>query len=101
MCIQTVFANLNKERKRERLVYAHPFGKIKVHRQIDKMCVLFEFRIFKTLRTRLRISKFRVYLCKNLTHAMSLSINSKPKSAFPQMESKRNRFGFRKEAILR
>ena len=34
--IQTVFANVNKERKRERLVHAHPFGKIKVHRQIDK-----------------------------------------------------------------
>ena len=30
------------------------------------MCVLFEFRhFFLTLRTRLRISKFRVYLCKN------------------------------------
>ena len=32
--IQTVFANVNGERKR--LVHAHPFGKIKVHRQIDK-----------------------------------------------------------------
>ena len=34
--IQTVFANVNRERKRERLVHAHPFGKFKVHRQIDK-----------------------------------------------------------------
>ena len=34
--IQTVFSNVNGERKRERLVHAHPFGKIKVHRQIDK-----------------------------------------------------------------
>ena len=30
------FCNLNRERKRERLVHAHPFGKIIVHRQIDK-----------------------------------------------------------------
>ena len=30
------FANVNRERKRERLVHAHHFGKIKVHRQIDK-----------------------------------------------------------------
>ena len=29
-------------------------------------CVLFEFRHFLTLRTRLRISKFHVYLCKKL-----------------------------------
>ena len=28
------------------------------------VCVLFEFVIFLALRTRLRISKFRVYLCK-------------------------------------
>ena len=59
----SVFANLNRERKRERerLVYAHPFGKIRVHRQGEReMCVLFEFRQFLTPRTRLRISKFHV-----------------------------------------
>ena len=33
--IQTVFANVNGERKRERLVHAHPFGKIEVHRQVE------------------------------------------------------------------
>ena len=79
--IQTLFANVNRERKRERLVHAHPFRKIEVHRQIDKetdtereretereterdVCSFFNFIIFLTLRTCLRISKFRVYLCK-------------------------------------
>ena len=70
--IQTVFANVNRERKRERLVHALPFRKIKVHRQIDKKrererereVVFLNFVIFLTLRTRLRISKLRVYLCK-------------------------------------
>ena len=39
-----------------------------------ELCVLFEFRHFLTLRTRLRISKFRVYLCKkNLIDEKSLS----------------------------
>ena len=42
----------SRERERER------------ERERD-VCVLFEFRHFLlTLRTRLRISKFRVYLCK-------------------------------------
>ena len=34
--IKTVFASENGERKRGRLVHAHHFGKIKVHRKIDK-----------------------------------------------------------------
>ena len=38
--IQTIFANVNERERereeRERLVYAHPFGEIKVHRRIDK-----------------------------------------------------------------
>ena len=32
-----------------------------------EMCVLFEFRHFFTLRTRLRISMFRVYLCDEMS----------------------------------
>ena len=40
-------------------------------RQVERE---FEFRHFLTLRTRLRISKFRVYLCKkHLVEEMSLS----------------------------
>ena len=50
------FANVNGERKRERLVHAHPLGKIKstsTDRQVERererereMCVLFDFRHF-------------------------------------------------------
>ena len=46
---------------------------------------------FLTLRTRLRISMFHVYLCKkNLINEMSLSDCISLLTAFAQMESKRN-----------
>ena len=56
------------EWKRERLVHAHHFGKIKVQIERERerereMCSFWISSFFK-LRTRLRISKFRVYLCK-------------------------------------
>ena len=80
------FANVNGERKRERLVHAHPFGKIKVHRQVKRerererererdVCSFRFSSFFLTLRTHLRISKFRVYISlqKILIDEMSLS----------------------------
>ena len=54
-------------------MHAHPysFGKFKVR----ETCILFEFRHFLTLRTRLRISKFRLQINakKFCSYEMSLS----------------------------
>ena len=58
-------------------MHAHPFGSASADRQVERererdacvcVCVLlfFNFVIFLTLRTCLRISKFRVDLCKEI-----------------------------------
>ena len=63
--IQTVFANVNGERKRERDWYMHILlGS--TDRQVERERDVFFLNlvIFLTLSTRLRISTFRVYLCK-------------------------------------
>ena len=75
---QTIFANVNRERKREwetgTCTSFRENQSISTDRQVERemcvcvcvcVCVFFlNFVIFLTLRTRLRISKFRVYLCK-------------------------------------
>ena len=68
--IQTVFANVNGERERD--WYMHILsGKSKYidrstsrERETEREVFFLNFVIFLTLRTRLHISKFRVYLCK-------------------------------------
>ena len=56
------------------------------------MRVLFEFRHFLTQRTRLRISKIRVHLCKKFDRRDVIVYWVK--TAFAQMESKRKAFWF-------
>ena len=75
--IQTVFANVNSERKRERLVHAHSFGKnqrASTYRQVEReereMCVLFEFRHF-FLSTYFKVSC--ISLQKILNDEMALA----------------------------
>ena len=96
------FLQMLIERERERDWYMHIIsGKSKcIDRSTSRererereMCVLFEFRhFFLTLRTRLRISKLRVYLCKRFWSTRCPWV-----TAFAQMESKRKRFCFLKE----
>ena len=65
-----------KERERERDWYMHILaGKAKyIDRSRERCVFFFNFVICLTLRTRLRISNFRGYLCKkNLINEMSLS----------------------------
>ena len=71
-----MFANVKGERERERLVQArqskHCIGGSSSRERERNVCVcvLFEFHqfhgVFFTLGTRLRISKFCVYLCKKI-----------------------------------
>ena len=64
--IQTVFANVNKDRKRERERETGTFTSFRENQCIDRSTrreremFFFNFVIFLTLRTSLRFSKFRV-----------------------------------------
>ena len=83
-----MFANVERERERERLVQASQSkpcigGSTSREREREVcvcvcVCVLFEFRqFFFTLGTRLRISKFCVDLCKkksDRTRCLAVSI---------------------------
>ena len=57
----------------------------------------FNFVIFLTRGTRLRISMFGVDLCKNLIVRVVLATVLQSNSAFAQIESERKRFGILKE----
>ena len=63
-----------------------------------RVCVFFfNFVIFLTRGTRLRISMFGVDLCKNLIVRVVLATLLQSNSAFAQIESERKRFGILKE----
>ena len=69
--MQTVFANLNREKERETGICTS-FQSASADGQVEREreCVFFlNFVIFLTLRTRLRISKFRLYIFRALGNA--------------------------------